>query len=424
VGATTKNQQNEASEDSRRTLADCTVGLGVTGSIAAYKSAEIIRLLRATGLQVRVIMTRSATRLISPDTLAPLSGNPVAVRMFSSEAGASAQMEHLEAGRAVDVMLVAPASANILGKVAAGIADDLLSTAIMASPVPVIFAPAMNQRMWENPLVQRNVAMLQQAGYHFVGPESGELACGETGTGRMVAPEAAVDRTIKLLLEQMDGLRVVITAGPTEEAVDPVRVLTNRSSGRMGVRLAEAARDRGHRVTLIAGPLRCPFPPGVGRIDVVTAEEMLRAVQEVESHAEVLIMTAAVADYRPAEPKTTKIRSGAESLQIRMVPNPDILASVAAGRVERRAVTIGFALELGDGREQRAQAKLTSKQLDMIVLNDATSPGSTFGGETIESALLFADGRIERLPLMSKRDAAQVIVASAEDLHNLKLGRG
>ncbi len=408
----------------RRSLSDCTVGLGVTGSIAAYKSAEIIRLLRGMGVRVRVVMTRAGSYMITPDALAPLSGNPVAVDMFSAQGALASNMEHLDIGREVDALLVAPATADILGKVAAGIADDLLSTAIMACPAPVLFAPAMNTRMWENPIVQRNVALLKEAGYHFVGPEAGDLACGETGLGRMASPETAVDRTVKILLERLGGLRVVVTGGPTEEAVDPVRVISNRSSGIMGVRLAEAARDSGHRVTLIAGPLRCSPPPGVGTISVTTAEEMQRAVQEVEAHAEILIMAAAVSDYRPAQPHATKIRSGSESLEIRLVPNPDILAGVAAGRRQRGVVTVGFALEIGAEGETRAQRKLADKKLDLIVLNDATRKESAFGGETIEAELLFADGRIERLPVMSKRDAARAILGQAEELHGIKMNGG
>jgi len=406
----------------RRTLADCTVGLGVTGSIAAYKAADIIRLLKRMGIDVRVVMTRSAARLVSPDTLAALSGHPVGLHLFAPDEGSTATMEHLDVGREVDAMLVAPASADILGKVAAGIADDLLSTAVMATTAPVLFAPAMNYRMWENPIVQRNAAMLHEAGYHFVGPDAGELACGETGAGRMVSPETAVDHLVKILVEQLEGQRVVVTAGPTEEPVDPVRVLSNRSSGKMGVRIAEAARDRGHRVSFIAGPLACPPPLGVGRIDVRTAEEMQRAVQEVERQAEILIMVAAVADYRPAEAQPTKIRSGSESLQIRFVPNPDILAGVAAGRAARGAVTVGFALEIGDGGEDRAQKKLMDKHLDMIVLNDATRADSAFGGDTIQATLLYADGRIERLPVLPKAEAAATVVAQAEELFQLKAG--
>jgi phosphopantothenoylcysteine decarboxylase/phosphopantothenate--cysteine ligase len=404
--------------EERRTLADCVLMLGVTGSIAAYKSAEIVRLLARLGVQVRVVMTRSGAQLMSPHALATLSGHPVGLRMFRRPELVSAQIDHLEYGRASDLMLVAPASANILAKVAAGIADDLLSTAIMASACPVVFAPAMNVRMWENRVVQRNVAALKELGYHFVGPVAGDLACGETGTGRMADPETIVDQAARMLLGGLDGLRVLVTAGPTEEEIDPVRVITNRSSGVMGVRLAEAARDRGHQVTLIAGPLRCPYPLGVTRIDVTTALEMAQAVAETEPRADILIMAAAVADYRPAQRETKKLASGAATLSVPLVPNPDILASVGPARTARGAITVGFALEIGEGGEERAHAKLHAKGIDLIVLNDATRPDSVFGGETTKPSLLYKDGRIERLDTLTKRAAADEIIKQAEELRD------
>jgi phosphopantothenoylcysteine decarboxylase/phosphopantothenate--cysteine ligase len=292
----------------------------------------------------------------------------------------------------------------------------------MACDVPVLFAPAMNERMWMSPAVQANVATLAGRGYQFIGPEAGELACAEAGTGRMAAPEIAVDAALQVLLGRLEGLRVVVTAGPTEEPIDAVRVLANRSSGRMGVRIAEAARDRGHRVTLIAGPLQCPAPLGVERIAVQTAAEMQRALEEIEAGAEVLIMAAAVADYRPAQPEAGKIRSGAKSWDLRLTRNPDILGRLAPARAERGAVTIGFALEVGESAEERALQKLKSKGLDMIVLNDATRPDSAFGGETTRPAFLFADGRIEHFPVLSKADAGLAVVEAVEVLHGLKSG--
>jgi phosphopantothenoylcysteine decarboxylase/phosphopantothenate--cysteine ligase len=371
------------------------------------------------GVPVRVAMTRAATRLMSPHALATLSGAPVAMRLFHGPAATGASIGHLEVGRDADLLVVAPATANILGKAAAGIADDLLSTAILACPAPVLFAPAMNWRMWQNPMVQRNVDALRELGYHFVGPESGDLACGETGIGRMSEPEAIVDAAVRLLLERTEGLRVVVTAGPTEEPLDAVRVLANRSSGKMGVRLAEVARDRGHRVTLIAGPLRCPPPLGVQRIDVTTAGEMDRAVRAVEGEAQVLVMAAAVADYRPAKPQVGKIPSGADSLSVRLEPNPDILGAVGPERAKRGAVTVGFALEVGEGGEARARGKLVAKGVDLIVLNDATRPESAFGGDTTQASLLYRDGRIERLETMTKGQAALEILTRAEALCGL-----
>ncbi len=401
---------------SRRTLAECTVTLGVTGSIAAYKSAEIVRLLRRIGIRVRVAMTRSATRLMSAHALATLSGAAVATRLFQHPGSPRPEIDHLELGRDADLMLIAPASASIIGKVAAGIADDLLSTAIIASRGPVLFAPAMNHRMWANPIVQRNVESLRALGYHFVGPAAGDLACGETGVGRMVEPEIAVDAALKILLAHTHGMHVVVTAGPTEEPIDPVRVIANRSSGLMGVRLAEAARDRGHRVTLIAGPLRCPAPPGVECIAVGRAEEMERAVRKYEADAPLLIMAAAVADYRAARVHEAKIPSGDPALSLELIPNPDILAGVGPARAERGSVTVGFALEIGEGGEERARAKLVAKGLDLIVLNDVTRPDSRFGGESTQPTLLFRDGRIERLGTLSKRQTADEILARAEAL--------
>jgi phosphopantothenoylcysteine decarboxylase/phosphopantothenate--cysteine ligase len=410
--------------NARRTLADCKVTLGVTGSIAAYKAAEIVRLLRRLGIEVEVVMTRSGARLMSAHALATLSGHPVARPMFRRPELTTAEIDHLEVGRTADLFVVAPATADILGKVAAGVADDLLSTAIMASACPVLFAPAMNVRMWENAIVQRNVAFLIEQGYHFIGPEAGDLACGETGAGRMSEPETIVDRIVHMLVARLDGLRVLVTAGPTEEEVDPVRVLTNRSSGIMGARLAEAARDRGHRVVLVAGPLRCPYPLGVERVDVTSALEMAGAVDELETRADVLIMAAAVADYRPAKRAATKIASGAASLEVALVPNPDILAAVGPRRAQRGAITIGFALEVGEGSEERAHAKLHRKGIDMMVLNDPTRPDSAFGGEMIRPALLYRDGRIEQLNVMTKRAAAEAILDQAEELRTLAASAG
>jgi phosphopantothenoylcysteine decarboxylase/phosphopantothenate--cysteine ligase len=277
----------------------------------------------------------------------------------------------------------------------------------------------MNCRMWGNPIVQRNVAALRELGYGFVGPEAGELACGETGLGRMAPPEAIVDAAVRLILARTGGLRVVVTAGPTEEPLDAVRVIANRSSGRMGVALATAARDRGHRVTLIAGPLRCAAPTGVERVDVTTAREMDAAVRAAERDAQLLIMAAAVSDYRPARPQAGKIASGAADLTIPLEPNPDILGAVGPERAKRGAVTIGFALEVGGGGEARARAKLGAKGVDLIVLNDATAPESAFGGGTIRASLLYKDGRIERLEVVPKEQAAREIVTRAETLCGL-----
>ncbi len=393
------------------TLAGRSVTLGVTGCIAAYKAAEIVRLLRRMDVRVQVVLTEAATRLMSADALATLSENPVATSLWGRP-----EIDHIRLSREADVMVIAPATANILGKVAGGIADDLLSTAIMASDVPVLFAPAMNVRMWENPAVQSNIARLQKRGYLFVPPETGELACGESGTGRMADPRSVVDTAVRLMLALSHRRRVVVTAGPTEEPLDPVRVLTNRSSGKMGVALAEAARDLGHRVTLIAGPLRCDPPLGVERLDVTTAAEMLALVQAHEEGAELLIMTAAVSDYRPVQASQEKLASGRQDLSIALVPNPDILATIGPARRARGAVTVGFALEVGEDGEARARRKLDAKDVDLIVHNDATRPDSAFGGDTTRVTLFFRDGRIDRLETMPKTVAAREILMRAEAL--------
>lgn len=403
----------------RRPLAGRTVTLGVTGGIAAYKSAEIVRLLKKAHLDVQVIMTAAATELMSRHALATLSEHPVAVDLFTPS-GERPGIGHIELSRSAEVMLIAPATANILGKVAAGIADDLLSTTIMASDVPVIFAPAMNVRMWENPAVAANLTLLRQRGYLFVNPEAGDLACGESGAGRMAAPAAIADVVLRELIDTPPALRVLITAGPTEEPVDPVRVLSNRSSGKMGVALAAAARDRGHCVTLIAGPLRCEVPPGIERIDVVTADGMAAAVAAHDAAAEILIMAAAVADYRPREVSHEKLASGTEDLTLALTPNPDILANTAPGRRARGAVTVGFALEIGPGGEERARAKLATKGADLIVLNDTSRDDSAFGAETTSIALLSPDGRSEVLAVQPKLTAAREIIARAEALYDAR----
>ncbi|MCK4302918.1 MAG: bifunctional phosphopantothenoylcysteine decarboxylase/phosphopantothenate--cysteine ligase CoaBC [Candidatus Eisenbacteria sp.] len=408
---------------SRLSLADRAITLGVTGGIAAYKSAEIVRHLRRMGVCVQVVMTPAATHLMSPQALAALSGNAVATELFRPHAGAGLTplgfhpgIDHIELSRNADLIVVAPATANILGKVASGIADDLLSTTIMASSAPVLFAPAMNTRMWTNPVVQANVASLREKGYLFVGPAAGDLACGEEGPGRMAEPEQIIDIAVQNVLNQAAGLRVLVTAGPTEEQVDPVRVLSNRSSGKMGVAIAEAARNRGHKVTMIAGPLRCNPPLGVDRIHVHTAQEMQAEVAARESQADVLIMAAAVADYRPRTPSKTKIPSGSKDLALELTSNPDILAAIGPDRLQRGVITIGFALEIGDSGVEKARHKLEAKGLDMIVLNDATRADSAFGAETTRVTFLLRSGPDEALPVNPKAVAAAEIVRRGEAL--------
>ncbi len=419
----------DRSTSGTRPLADCSVTLGITGGIAAYKTTELVREFRRMSIGVQVVMTEAATQLVSIHALATLSERAVVTHLFNPvlhQAGDGQRegISHIQLSRNADLFIVAPATANILGKTAAGIADDVLSTAILASNVPVLFAPAMNVEMWMNSIVQENVAKLRAAGYQFIGPEAGDLACGEIGAGRMSSPRDILDAALPLLLERAGGLRVLVTAGPTEEPVDDVRVLSNRSSGKMGVSLAEAARNLGHRVTLVAGPLRCSPPVGVDRIDVETAEQMKAAVEEHEAEADILIMTAAVADYRPKAMTPGKLPSGKEETTLELVRNPDILAAVAPGRAARGATTIGFALEVGEGGRERAERKLESKQADMIVLNDATRPDSAFGADTTRTAFVLPGGDFEQMPVLPKADAAKRILQQVEALHHGKRAPG
>lgn len=393
------------------------VVLGVSGSIAAYKAAEIIRLFRKARVDVHVVMTPAAGHFITPMTLGTLSGHPVTTDMFATETG-GAYMEwgreeaggiaHIQASRDSELIVVAPATGNLLGKVAHGIADEPLSTAILASSVRVLFAPAMNTRMWENPATQANVRTLVERGYRFVDPEEGDLACGEFGRGKMAEPRAVVDAALRMLGPGRSDLpRVLVTAGRTEEGIDPVRYLSNHSSGKMGFAIAEAARDFGYPVTLVHGAVSEPLPLGVDGVEARTALAMEKTLKRLSPSHPILIMAAAVADYRAQSQGKTKIASGKKELTLKFVPNPDILAGLAKDR--RGRITVGFALETG-GDLARARDKMRRKGCDLMVMNDPTRPGSAFGGDTNEVVLLHRAGKEERLPLMTKGDVAREIV--------------
>jgi phosphopantothenoylcysteine decarboxylase/phosphopantothenate--cysteine ligase len=381
------------------------VVLGVTGSIAAYKAADIAGQLVRHGVEVHVVMTRAAREFISALTLETITGNPVNTEMFSGRPGAGT-LAHLDLARMADLLLVAPATANVIGKVAAGLADDLLSTLVLAFRGPVLFCPAMNPGMYGNPLVQRNIEALRAAGYHFCGPETGRVACGEEGRGRLAGVEAILDRVRALVSTErdLDGSTVLVTAGPTREPLDPVRYLTNRSSGRMGYAVARAARDRGARVVLVSGPTVLPAPDGVELIPVVTAAEMAAAVKRYFPESDVLVMAAAVADYRPATVAQEKMKKGVGRLTLELVPNEDILSY--AGRTKRPGqVVVGFAAETGDPRTH-ALEKARRKGADLMVGNDITLPGAGFDVETNEVVLVFPDGRTVPLPRMDKYQLA------------------
>ncbi|MGQ0657239.1 MAG: bifunctional phosphopantothenoylcysteine decarboxylase/phosphopantothenate--cysteine ligase CoaBC [Chromatiales bacterium] len=362
-------------------LAHRRVLLGVTGGIAAYKSAEIVRRLREQDAEVRVVMTRAAREFVGPLTMQALSGNPVRFDLFDPMAEAA--MGHIELARWADVILIAPASADFLARLAHGLADDLLSTLCLATSAPMILAPAMNQQMWQAPATQTNINALRQRGVRTLGPGSGAQACGELGPGRMLEPDAILVELAAVFANgRLAGLKVLITAGPTREPIDPVRYISNRSSGRMGYALARACAEAGAAVTLVSGPVHISAPAGIALVSVTTAEEMARAVMTRVEDADVLIATAAVADYRCAGAAAQKIKKSDTELTLTLIPNPDILTQVS--QHAPRPFTIGFAADT----EQvlaRAREKLQRKSLDMIAANDVSRPG--LGFESEENAL-------------------------------------
>ena len=354
--------------------------LGICGSIAAYKSAYLVRELRRRGAEVRVIMTHSAEAFITRLSLQGLSGHPVESQQFDGDS--SDGMKHIALTRWADVIVVAPATANFIAKLANGMADDLLSTVCIASDIPLIIAPAMNRLMWEHPLVQANVQKLIALDMMIWGPECGEQACGESGSGRMIEPEAIAQKITTLLgAKPLDSTRVVITAGPTHEMLDPVRYLSNHSSGRMGFALAQAAAEAGAEVSLIAGPARLPTPHAVQRYDVLSAEQMLQAVLAQIDGADIFIGCAAVSDYRPAQVHPQKLKRDSETLSLELVRNPDILATV--GKRHPRPFLVGFAAET-EALVVNAKQKLLAKNLDMIVANPV-GVGQAYGFDSVDN---------------------------------------
>jgi len=376
--------------------------LGVTGGIAAYKSCELVRLLGREGARVRVVLTESATRFVTPLTFQALSGNPVRVDLFD-EAHESA-MGHIELVRWAEQLVVAPATADFIARLAHGHADDLLTTLCLASEAPLLIAPAMNHRMWLHPATQENVALLESRGVEFIGPEAGEQACGERGPGRMSEPEEILGRILSGP-GLFAGRRVMVTAGPTREPLDPVRYLSNRSSGKMGFALACAFAREGAEVTLVAGPVSLPTPAGVRRVDVETALEMREAVLDAISGQDLFVGCAAVADYRPERREDTKIKKSSDILELRMRRNPDILAEVAA--LPDGPFTVGFAAETGDLLHY-ARRKLEEKGVDMIAANRV---GGGAGFEVDRNALevIWKGGR-QSLPFQDKATLAQRLV--------------
>lgn len=382
--------------------------LGVTGGIAAYKACELLRILQKRGIDVYVVMTQNACRFVTPLTFETLSGHPVAVDTFDRPQ--TWEVEHIALAKRADLFLIAPATANIIGKMACGIADDMLSTTVMATRAPVMIAPAMNTGMWENEATQHNLRTLASRGVQIVLPASGHLACGDSGAGKLEDVAVIAERALEALgrTRDMEGLRVLVTAGPSREALDPVRYVTNRSSGKMGYAIARAAAQRGAQVTLLTGPVALEAPQGVQVVPFTTTQELLERAQELAAKQDVLIQAAAPADYRAQKVAPQKIKKNSgEPLVLTLVENPDVAA--ALGRSKRPdQVFVGFAAETNDVLAH-AQGKLERKNLDMIVANDVTLPGAGFDVDTNVVTLITRDEAVS-LPLMRKDEVADRIL--------------
>jgi phosphopantothenoylcysteine decarboxylase/phosphopantothenate--cysteine ligase len=383
------------------------VVVGVTGGIAVYKAAELVRLLVKAGAETRVAMTAHAARFVTPLTFEALSRNRVVSDMWSPE---TSPMDHITWGQEADLILVAPATANFIAKMAHGLGDDFLSTMLLAATAKVLVCPSMNSIMFQNPAVQENLRTLKQRGVRVLDPSEGALACGTEGPGRLPEPGEIVEEAEFLLSEQdLSGLRFLITAGATVEPIDPVRYITNRSSGKMGYALARAAAMRGAEVTLVSGPTHLDAPNRVRRVAVNTTEEMRKAVLERSCDCDVVIKAAAVLDYRPRERARQKIKKGDQVLTLELVPNPDILAELGCARGERRCVLVGFAAETTD-LLAHAKGKLEKKNLDLIVANDVTRKDAGFDSDTNLVKILYRDGTVEDLPLMTKLAVAHQLL--------------
>lgn len=392
--------------------------LGVGGGIAAYKSAELVRRLRDQGAEVRVVMTQGGREFITPLTLQALSGHPVHLDLL--DAAAEAAMGHIELARWADLVLIAPATADLMARLAQGIANDLLTTLVLATDAQVALAPAMNQAMWRDPATQANATLLEQRGIRLFGPGSGSQACGDIGLGRMLEPDELARLSADCFQRNvLDGVRLLITAGPTQENIDPVRYITNHSSGKMGFALAEAAVEAGAQVTLVSGPVFLPTPDRVQRIDVVSARDMLAAC-EASMPADILIAAAAVADYRPevvAPHKLKKDPNSGDGLYLQMVRNPDILATLA-GRPDR-PFSVGFAAETENLLEYAA-GKLKAKNLDLIVANDVANPSIGFNSE--ENAITVIDRALRQTAFAqtSKGKIARQLIAFIADRYHAR----
>ena len=388
-------------------MKDKKIVLGVTGGIAAYKAAELVRLLVKAGAEVKVAMTSHAAKFVTPLTFEALSGNKVINDMWGPE---TAPMDHITLGQEADLIIVAPATANFIGKLAHGIGDDFLSTMVLAATARILLCPAMNTQMYTNPAVQDNLRILKGRGCTVMDPEEGGLACRTEGAGRLPEPPDIVEEALALVTaKDFSGLRVLITAGPTIEPIDPVRYITNRSTGKMGFALAKAARMRGAEVTLVSGPTHLKPPRGVSFLRVKTAEEMRGSVLEKSRACDVIIKAGAVLDYRPREKALHKIKKTEESQTLELVRNPDILGELGRMKRDTRCLLVGFAAETQDLVGNAAE-KLKRKNLDLIIANDVSRQDAGFESDTNAVKVLYRDGRVEDLPLATKDDVADLLL--------------
>ena len=382
------------------------VVVGVSGGVAVYKALDVISRLRKKDVEIHVIMTKSATEFVTPLSFQSLSQNMVITDMFAEPK--AWEIQHISLAKKADLMLIVPATANIIGKVANGIADDMLSTTIMATKAPVVFCPAMNTNMYENPIVQRNISLLKELGYEFVEPASGRLACGDEGKGKLQDTEIIAEETLRRLHSTKDllGKKVVVTAGPTMVPIDPVRILTNRSSGKMGYSIAEEARDRGAEVVLISGPTSLRKPNGIKVIDIKTNEDMFNAIKNEFKDADIVIKSAAVADYKAKNYSNEKIKKTGDDLNLIFERDRDILKTL--GDMKKNQILVGFAAESSNLKEN-AKGKLERKNLDYIVANDISKPETGFASDENKVTIISKSGEEVSLEKMSKREVAKNI---------------
>ena len=395
-------------------LKDKTVVIGVSGGIAVYKTLDVVSRLRKLGVNVNVIMTKSATEFVTPLSFQSLSQNYVVCDMF--EDPKTWDVEHISLAKRADVFLIAPATANVIGKIANGIADDMLTTTVMATKAKVLIAPAMNTNMYENPILQRNINTLKELGYNFVEPESGRLACGDTGKGKLASPETIVDEVVKLLSKGQDlkGKSIIVTAGPTVESIDPMRYITNRSTGKMGYSIAKEAIERGADVTLITGPTNLTPPQNLKKlVKIESAKDMYEAVLENLYENDVVIKSAAVADYKPKNYSNKKIKKSDDDLVIELDRNKDIAQEI--GKIKNNKILVGFAAETNDLIEN-ASLKIKKKNLDFIVANDLTKEGAGFGVDTNIVKIIDKEGNITEYPKMKKEEVANIILDKIKEL--------